>query len=166
LRSTQPHARIERIDTTRASSIEGVHLVLTGDAFPIPYGILPVSQDEHALCGKKVRFVGDPVAAVIARDEVTAEGAVRLIDVTYESLRTFASPADSLAYDEPRIHEYGDRGNIHKIVALQLRRRGRGDANADHVFDDVFLLRGETRTCRSNSTRRWALKDADGKLVV
>ena len=45
-------------------ALAGVHLVLTGDDFPIPYGILPVSQDEHALCRDKVRFVGDPVAAV------------------------------------------------------------------------------------------------------
>ena len=72
LRSTQPHARIISIDTSRASAVDGVHLVLTGDTFPIPYGILPVSHDEHALCRDKVRFVGDPVAAVIARDEVTA----------------------------------------------------------------------------------------------
>ena len=52
-----------------------MHLVLTGDDFPIPYGILPVSHDEHALCRDKVRFVGDPVAAVIARDEPTADRA-------------------------------------------------------------------------------------------
>src|SRR5262245_57711762 len=73
LRSTHPHARIVSIDTARAEQTDGVHLVLTGDAFPIPYGILPVSHDEHALCRGKVRFVGDPVAAVIARDEATAD---------------------------------------------------------------------------------------------
>ena len=73
LRSTEPHARIVRVDITRASQLDGVHLVLTGEAFPISYGILPVSHDEHALCRDKVRFVGDPVAAVIARDEATAD---------------------------------------------------------------------------------------------
>ena len=81
LRSTEPHARILRVDTARAEAIDGVHLVLTGDAFPIPYGILPVSHDEHALCRDKVRFVGDPVAAVIARDEATADLAVNALDV-------------------------------------------------------------------------------------
>jgi 4-hydroxybenzoyl-CoA reductase subunit alpha len=49
LRSTEPHARILSVDTTRAAAVDGVHLVLTGDAFPIAYGILPVSHDEHAL---------------------------------------------------------------------------------------------------------------------
>src|SRR4030095_16069772 len=96
LRSPHPHARIVAIDKTRAEQTEGVSLVLTGDAFPIPYGILPVSHDEHALCQEKVRFVGDPVAAVIARDEVTADRAVHLIDVIYEPLRTFASAVDRL----------------------------------------------------------------------
>ncbi|HEV3139897.1 MAG TPA: hypothetical protein VGY57_05255, partial [Vicinamibacterales bacterium] len=50
LRATLPHARIVRIDASRARALPGVHLVLTGRDFPIPYGILPVSQDEHALC--------------------------------------------------------------------------------------------------------------------
>src|SRR5436309_13124374 len=119
LRSTVPHARISRIDTTRAAAHEGVYLVLTGKDFPVSYGILPVSQDEHALAVDRVRFVGDPVAAVIARDELTAFEATDLIDVEYEPLRTFSGPADSLAHAEPRIHDYGDAGNIHKLVSLK-----------------------------------------------
>ena len=72
LRSTVPHALIVGIDVSRALAHPGVLLVLTGKDFPISYGILPVSQDEHALAVNRVRFVGDPVAAVIARDELTA----------------------------------------------------------------------------------------------
>src|SRR6186997_2937802 len=120
LRSPHPHARIVRIDTAKAAAHPGVHLVLTGSSFPITYGVLPVSHDEHALCPDVVRFVGDPVAAVIARDEATANDALGAIAVDYEPLRTFASPDDSLAHPEPRIHSYGDTGNIHKIVALQF----------------------------------------------
>ena len=66
LRASVPHARIVRVDTSRAASQPGVYLVLTGDSFPVPYGVLPVSHDEHALCRDKVRFVGDPVAAALA----------------------------------------------------------------------------------------------------
>src|SRR5437763_12540042 len=120
LRSPLPHARVVRIDASRALARRGVYLVLTGKDLPIPYGILPVSQDEHALAIDRVRFVGDPVAAVVARDELTAFEALDLIDVEYEPLRTFASPDDSLAHAEPRIHEYGDAGNIHKLVSLQF----------------------------------------------
>ena len=144
LRSPHPHARIVKIDTSKAAAHPGVHLVLTGEAFPIPYGILPVSHDEHALCPDKVRFVGDPVAAVIARDEITAAEAIALIDVEYELLRTIASPEDSLAHPEPRIHDYGDEGNIHKLVALQFGDVDAAIAGAAHVFDDVFFFEGNT----------------------
>src|SRR5512134_2902002 len=63
LRSPHPHARIRSIDASRALQRPGVYLVLTGRDFPITYGIMPVSQDEHALAFEKVRHVGDPVAA-------------------------------------------------------------------------------------------------------
>jgi 4-hydroxybenzoyl-CoA reductase alpha subunit len=165
LRSTQPHARIVSVDTSRAAAVDGVHLVLTGETFPIAYGILPVSHDEHALCRDKVRFVGDPVAAVIARDEVTAEAACHLIEVTYEPLRTFASPTDSLSYGEPRIHEYGDFGNVHKAVSLQFGDVDAAIDGADHVFDDVFFFEGNTHLPLEQHATV-AVKDADGKLVV
>src|SRR5262249_55503336 len=90
LRATVPHARIRSVDTNAAAAHAGVKLVLTGAAFPIPFGILPVSQDEHALCTDKVRFVGDPVAAVIAVDELTAFEALDLVKVEYEPLTTIA----------------------------------------------------------------------------
>ena len=165
LRSTEPHARIVRIATSAAASIDGVHLVLTGEAFPIAYGILPVSHDEHALCRDKVRFVGDPVAAVIARDEATADLAVNRIVVEYEPLRTFATTADSLAHSEPRIHDYGDGGNVHKAVALQFGDVDEAIANAAHVFDDVFFFEGNTHLPLEQHASV-ALKDQDGKLVV
>ena len=165
LRSTQPHARIAAIDVSRAARVEGVHFVLTGKDFPVPYGILPVSNDEHALCPDKVRFVGDPVAAVLARDEMTAEHAIQEIDVSYDPLRTFASPMESLAHDEPRIHDYGDHGNVHKAVALQFGDVDAAIASAAHVFDDVFFFEGSTHLpIEQHATV--ALKDPDGKLVV
>ena len=91
VRSTHPHARIVRIDASRALARPGVHLVLTGKDLPIEYGILPVSQDEQALCLDKVRFVGDPIAAVIAREELIAFEALDDIVVEYEPLATIAN---------------------------------------------------------------------------
>ena len=81
LRSPHPHAEIEGIDFSKASSLAGVHLVLTGKDFPITFGIMPVAQDEYPLANGKVRYVGDPVAAVIARDEQTCTEALDLIEV-------------------------------------------------------------------------------------
>jgi 4-hydroxybenzoyl-CoA reductase subunit alpha len=165
VRSSVPHARILRLDTTRAAAHPAVHLVLTGESFPVPYGILPVSHDEHALCQDVVRFVGDPVAAVIARDEATAAAAADLVQVEYEPLRTFASPADSLAHPEPRIHEYGDTGNVHKAVALQFGDVDAAIAGADHVFDDVFFFEGSTHLPIEQHAAV-AATDPDGKLVI
>ena len=165
LRSTLPHARIVRIDVTRAVAHPGVLLVLSGRDFPIPYGILPVSQDEHALAVDRVRLVGDPVAAVIARDELTAFEALDLIDVEYEPLRTFAGPEDSLRHDEPRIHEYGDRGNIHKLVSLEFGDVDSALAAADKVFDDTFFYQGNTHLPIEQHAAI-AAKDPDGKLVL
>jgi 4-hydroxybenzoyl-CoA reductase subunit alpha len=165
LRSTLPHARIVRIDVTRAVAHPGVLLVLSGRDFPIPYGILPVSQDEHALAVDRVRLVGDPVAAVIARDELTAFEALDLIDVEYEPLRTFAGPEDSLRHDEPRIHEYGDRGNIHKLVSLEFGDVDSALAAADKVFDDTFFYQGNTHLPIEQHAAV-AAKDPDGKLVL
>src|SRR5208283_5345821 len=97
LRSPHPHARIRKIDTSRAAAHPGVYLVLSGKDLPIEYGILPVSQDEQSLCVEHVRHVGDPVAAVVAREELTAFEALDLIDVEYEILQTISDPEESLA---------------------------------------------------------------------
>lgn len=165
LRSPHPHARVLRIDATKAQALPGVHLVLTGESLPIPYGVLPVSHDEHALARGVVRFVGDPVAAVIAVDEATAVAATELIQVSYAPLRTFASPEDSLANPEPRIHEYGELGNIHKRVALQFGDVEAALAATDRVFDDVFFFEGNTHLPLEQHAAV-GLLDPDGKLVV
>ena len=83
--------------------------VITGRDFPpVRFGIMPVTQDEEALCVEKVRFVGDPVAAVAAVDEETAEAAARLIDVEYEPLDSLMS-IDAALRDEI-IAAYADAG--------------------------------------------------------
>ena len=165
LRSPVPHARIVSIDTSRAKAHPGVHLVLTGEALPITYGILPVSHDEHALCPDVVRFVGDPVAAVIAQDEATAADAVELIKVDYEPLRTFATPEDALLHPEPRIHTHGDVGNIHKVVSLEFGDIDESLSSADRVFDDLFFFEGNTHLPLEQHACV-AVKDPDGKLVL
>src|ERR1700749_3514496 len=80
LRSHVPHALIKSIDTSKAEALPGVHAVITGKDLPIPYGILPVSQDEHPLCLDKGRFIGDPVSAVAAVDEDTGFEEMNLIE--------------------------------------------------------------------------------------
>ena len=165
LRSPHPHARIGKIDTSRAAAHPGVYLVLTGKDVPIQYGILPVSQDEQALCVDKVRHVGDPLAAVIAREELTAFEALDMIDVDYEILATIANPAEALATPEPRIHEYGEAGNIHKLVGLEFGNVQEGFAEADEIFEDTFFFQGNTHLPIEQHASV-AIKDPDGKLTI
>src|SRR5215475_1168952 len=64
LHSPYPHARVRKIDTSRAEKLDGVVTVVVGADAPNPYGILPVGHDEHALVTDKVRYVGDNVDCV------------------------------------------------------------------------------------------------------
>jgi 4-hydroxybenzoyl-CoA reductase subunit alpha len=147
VRSTAPHARIRRIDAAAALRLPGVLAVLTGADFPEPFGIMPVSQDEHALCTDKVRFVGDPVAAVVATSEDAAIEAARVIAVDYEALPTIASIEEGLAaprYDDDRIHDHGDGGNVHKKVSLRFGDLDPGFADAALVLDDLYFYEGST----------------------
>src|SRR3982751_777456 len=139
LRSHEPHALIKSIDVSKALALPGVIAVITGKEFPVPYGILPVSQDEHALCVDKVRFIGDPVAAVAAIDEDTAFEAMNLIEVEYERLQTITSIEEAVMIDEPRIHDYGDGGNIHKQVHLEFGDLDEGFKEADLVREDIIF---------------------------
>src|SRR5262249_33717894 len=103
LRARYPHARLRKVDVQRARNAPGVFAVLTGDDFPYRYGILPVSQDEEPLCREKVRMVGDPIAAVIARSEDEARAALDCIEVDYEVLTTISDAQEALATPDPRI---------------------------------------------------------------
>src|SRR6202166_2773237 len=144
VRATVPHARIAGIDLSAAERVPGVLGFLTGRDFPVPFGILPVSQDEHALCPDKVRFVGDPVAAVAALTEDAAYEAAYQVKVEYEPLATIAGIEEALATPEPRLHDYGEGGNVHKKVAMDFGAVAEGFAAADEVFEDVFFYEGNT----------------------
>ncbi len=165
LRSHLPHALIKSIDTTAAAALPGVLAVITGKDLPIAYGILPVSQDEHALCLDKVRFIGDPVAAVAAIDEDTAFAALDLIAVEYEPLAQIANVDEAIKIAEPRIHEYGDDGNIHKKVHLQFGELDEGFAQADLVREDIFFYEGNTHLPMEQHAAV-AHYDADHKLTL
>ncbi|HEY3582464.1 MAG TPA: molybdopterin cofactor-binding domain-containing protein [Pyrinomonadaceae bacterium] len=165
LRSHVPHALIKRIDASKALALPGVFAVITGKDLPIPYGILPVSQDEHALCIDKVRFVGDPVAAVAAIDEDTAFDAMNLIEVEYEPLNTISNIEEAVLIDEPRIHDYADSGNVHKKVSLEFGNIDEGFAEADLVREDVFFYEGNTHLPMEQHAGV-AHFDADQKLTL
>src|SRR6266851_2516869 len=165
LRSHLPHALIKSIDVSKALALPGVITIITGKDLPIPYGILPVSQDEHALCIDKVRFIGDPVAAVAAIDEDVAFDAMNLIEVEYERLNTISSIEEAIMIDEPRIHEYGDDANVHKKVSLEFGEVEEGFAEADLVREDIFFYEGNTHLPMEQHAAV-AYLDTDEKLTL
>ena len=126
LRSSVPHARIVNIDISKAKAYPGVKQSSLGTDLPIPYGALPVSEDEHPLAIGKVRMVGDPVAAIAAVDEDVATEALDLIHVEYELLPVVASIPDAYAMPEPRIHEYGEIRQYPSKTGLRIRQCGSG----------------------------------------
>ncbi len=144
LRSPHAHAVITAIDTTVAAKLPGVKAVLTGADLPVPYGILPVSQDEHALAVTRVRHVGEPVAAVAATDPETAERALALIDVQYAPLTEVVTLEHALDHGNPLIHGEGTGQNVHRTAALEFGDVAEGFASADHVREDVYYFGGNT----------------------
>ncbi|HTO87865.1 MAG TPA: molybdopterin cofactor-binding domain-containing protein [Thermoanaerobaculia bacterium] len=144
LRSRLAHARILSIDVSRALAAPGVVAVVTGRDLPIPFGILPVSQDEHALSTDRVRYVGDPVAAVAAVDEDAASDALAAIDVEYEPLPPVGTIEEGLRPASTPLHDYGDSGNIHKLVSMEFGHTDDGFARADRIYEDLFFYEGST----------------------
>ncbi len=142
VRSTVPHARIKNIDFSAALAMHGVLGTLVGDELPGKFGILPVSEDEHALAIDTVRFVGDPIAAIAAVSEDVAHAAALAVKVEYETLATISSVEDALTTPEPQIHDYADDGNIHKKVSLKFGDVEKGFEEADLILEDDFFYDG------------------------
>ncbi len=144
VRSTVPHALIRGIDLSKAEEMPGVLGFLTGEDMPVTFGILPVSLDEHALALDKVRMVGDPVVAVAALTEDEAEAAALAVEVDYEPLATISSVEEAIKTPEPRIHDYGAEGNVHKKVSLEFGQVDEGFAEADLTLEDTLYYEGNT----------------------
>jgi 4-hydroxybenzoyl-CoA reductase subunit alpha len=156
VRSPHAHARILSIDTRRALELPGVLVVITGEDLPQKFGILPSSQDEYALAIGKVRYVGDPVAAVAALDPDILDEAIKLIHVEYEVLPELMSIEEALAHPEVKINDEARIGNIHKAVSYEFGDIEDGFAEADYTREDWFFYEGnnhapiEAHACVAN----------------
>ena len=106
LRSSYAHAKIVSIDTSRAEARRGVYCVLTGNNLE---GLNPyyghAVKDHPLLAIEKVRYAGEPVAAVVVVDERTAFEALEYIDVKYEELKPVLTPQEAMEKDAPLIHQ-------------------------------------------------------------
>ncbi|MDP2728588.1 MAG: xanthine dehydrogenase family protein molybdopterin-binding subunit [Dehalococcoidia bacterium] len=147
LRSPFAHARIVRIDTSRAEALPGVEAVITAaDTLGRKYGYWPpgvrwdqwsnIIEDRYPLAKEKVRFIGEELAAVAAVDEETAEEALRLIKVEYEELPAVFSPEEAVKPGAPAIHDV--EGNICAHVTMRAGDAAAGLAQAEHIREDDF----------------------------
>src|SRR6478672_9349066 len=138
LHSPYPHARIKKIDTSKAEAVDGVVCVVTGPDAPNKYGILPVGHDETALAVEKVRYVGDNVACVVATSESIAERALELIEVEYEQLPAWFDPEDSMKAEKDWIHPQRPN-NIEKDYHHVFGDPDKGFAEADVVMEHRYI---------------------------
>ncbi len=152
-RSSVPHAKIRRLDVSRARALNGVAAVLTAGDVPAKrfgFGV----QDEQLLAGDKVRYVGDVIAAVAAVDEATAEQALDLIDCDYAELPAALNIDEALRENAPLVHEQLSSYRLNTVLARDWHpvsgtniahqtAFSKGDidigfAEADEIFDDTF----------------------------
>ena len=152
LRSPYPHAKIKRIDKSKAENLPGVEAVITLEDTPrILYASsfrdLPMAPsgslqraDEYVLADK-ARYVGDAVAAVAAVDERVAEEALRLIEVEYEELPFAVHPKDAMKPGVPRIHDYAEN-NVAVRVSYPLAEGDveKGFQESDVVVEETFSV--------------------------
>ena len=174
LPSTRNHARIVRLDTSKAESHPGVRCVITGTDFPdIRYGSGAL-RDRYIMPREVVNFVGEPIAAVAADDEATAQEAIELIEVEYEDLPAVVNPLSAIgsgaATVHPELEQYEGYGFTlgHNVSTLLDADRGDVDQafnDADIVVEDVYRSQGinqgflEPMACVADV-------EANGRLVV
>ncbi len=150
LRSSYPHAKILRINTKKAEKLSGVKAVVTGkDTLGVKQGIWRRFKelcDEEILARSKVRYIGEPVAAVAAVDEDTAEEALDLIEVEYEPLPGVFEPLEAIKEGAPQLHEHAER-NINVTRHIEWGDVDEGFKEADHIREDWFRCSSQHHVC-------------------
>ena len=135
LRSPVAHGIIRSIDTAKALAIPGVRAVVTGQDFAGPYGVIPIAQNEYPMARDKVRYRGEPLAAVAAVDQATAEAALRAITFDIEELPAYFTTADARAEGAVPLHE-SKPGNVERKVEQDF-----GNVDAQFADSDLVLER-------------------------
>ncbi|ABO50034.1 xanthine dehydrogenase, molybdenum binding subunit apoprotein [Desulforamulus reducens MI-1] len=176
LRSPHPHARIVKIDTSKAEALPGVKAVATylntprvkfntsaTSTFTIP-PLQPV-EDQY-IFDSVVRYVGDEVAAVAAVSKSIAQEALGLIEVEYELLPTVFDPLEAMKDDAPVIHESEAGKNIPgEKIHIEMGDVEKGFNEADYVFEHTFKLPVQ-KQAQMETQAAVAQVAVDGKVTV
>ena len=152
LRSRWSHANIRKMDISAAQALPGVVAVLTGDDCASTFGILPITEDEYALAKGRVRYKGDPIAAVAAIDEETAQRALALIDVDVEELPAYYTSTEARQLGAVDIHE-NRPGNLLRDQAYEL--------GGEEKEDGCCAIQSKTSTSPLGSGGKYMFKPED-----
>src|SRR6516165_3500839 len=136
-RSPYAHAEIIEVDVSQARELPGVRAIVTGADCDKTFGVLPIARSEHPLARDKVRYRGEPVAAVAADDDATAREAIRRIKLKVRELPAYFTAKDALASGALRLH--GKKpNNIERDVLFELGSTTDGFAQADLVREATY----------------------------
>jgi 4-hydroxybenzoyl-CoA reductase subunit alpha len=136
-RSPFSHGNIVRLDVSKARALAGVVSVVTGDDCPHTYGVLPVAMNEYPLARERVRYRGEPVAAVAAIDAKTAERALALIEFEVEELPAYFESSDARMPGATLLHD-NKPGNLEREVHHEFGDWRQGLAAADLVMEETI----------------------------
>ncbi|HHH89674.1 MAG TPA: 4-hydroxybenzoyl-CoA reductase subunit alpha, partial [Aliiroseovarius sp.] len=137
LRAPVAHGRIARLDVSAARAMPGVVAVVTGDDCDVAYGVIPIAMNEYPLARGRVRYRGEPVAAVAADTPEAAAAALAAIVLEIEPLPAHATPAEARAPGAVLLHD-DKPGNIEREVHHEFGSVAAGFAEADLVREESF----------------------------
>ena len=137
LRSPVSHGEILKLDVSKARALDGVVAVVTGDDCPHTYGVLPIAMNEYPLARGRVRYRGEPIAAVAAVDTETAERAIGLIELELQKRPAYYRSDDARAPGAVLLHD-NKPGNVEREVHHQFGEVNQGFTEADLVREETF----------------------------
>ncbi|MFZ5651982.1 MAG: xanthine dehydrogenase subunit XdhA [Bacillota bacterium] len=172
-RSSIANGLVKSIDVTKARALPGVEAVVTYEDVPghtfatagHPYSMDPAHRDveDRNLLTRRVRYYGDEIAAVIAVDELTAEKALKLIQVEYEEYDPVLTAEDALKDGAVEIHQ--GTGNIIGQDGYRLGDLAEAFSEADYIFEGEFRT-STVQHCAMENHSAYAYVDDSGRIVV
>jgi 4-hydroxybenzoyl-CoA reductase subunit alpha len=139
LRSPISHGDIVGLEISKALALDGVVAVVTGEDCPFTYGVLPIAMNEYAMARGRVRYRGEPIAAVAAIDAATADRAIDLIELELRQLPAYYDSRSARAPEAVLLHDHKP-GNLERAVHHEF-----GDLAAG--FDAADLIREHSFDC-------------------
>src|SRR5215468_4751129 len=157
LRSPYSHAEILEVDVSEAAKLPGVTAIVTGADCDKCFGVLPVARTEHVLARERVRYRGEPIAAVAAIDDATAKEALRKIKLKIRELPAYHTAREAIAPGAIALHDHRPN-NIERDVLFELGNVAAGFAEADLVCEETYAC---AEVCQNQMEMHAAIAEYD-----